>query len=1157
MTRLVNAVLVTTVLTGACLAGCDDNFDTTRVGDPYTSFGGIIYREGCQRVAYTGELAQKAAGERQTVDVSGALGKSVCVDNMPPPADAPLKLKAMPGQKDSLIATVDAILPKPFLSDLENFLEQLLPLHDDGTMQTAIKSLGDLLGTMHDDPDFSPALAHLAARNGYRPTKTAAGLVHTVIEYPNIDDFLGKLLGLIAPGGTAETEWKQVLTALSKALHTVQPVPNPGDPERTLRLALNVVLATHPDLASGTARPLVQRDFRGVAMATMAGGTVTPPFVDLDGDGLADVDAMGHYVDATGAPLDLPTPFPETGKADTAPRDSLGRALIAQGSTTTLYQYLDLDGTVIGGMTREALTLMDPKKDTTLGLVWGASALLGPRATQTKVYTDAGGGMIDSITYNGYDVTQSAVLDLLHSFVQLLGDPNIDLTLQTTQTLMAQYESPTTRAVGAMLDSADRGKKHPEAQVPATSTIYDDLMPLLVRILKVPGLAEDLLTAMEDPHVKGFAPMIARLMTSKNQIDFNHAGGPDFNLVNNLDSPEPIDRTSPDTDYNQSLMQRIAHLIHDANGAQFCNKQDASFSLIINFGPYDKCKLFEVDDLALIYVLSMASPSIIQATKGTSREATTYAKASFREAITDPTVHGLIFDNGVGDTLLQGQVGITGFTRFPTPKALARSLFLRPNEQSSFMQGTTDPIPCTDGDKFTDAHDKSLFAWETAMVNNPAGFPNDTFYDAVRPLVDAFAKHDECLQIDDKTGNCLKEQNAAKIFVDLLAMLHEHWHSPASSNFGNGYQSTSRAQPRFAYADNVVSYEPLLAEVLGQSDLMPAILGLAPTLNTMTVDGTPTGQPARPVLIATARYLLDPGAAPPGLAYRNGMTSTTYSDGVTPVPQVTPYYLIADAYAHKRAVLGALTSGAQADAWRTSTSALVDQMLTVEKVGNNYQFKNRRVHAVTLVLLDFVRGRLASHTQAGDVDQWVHTGLTQDLTDVLGSPTFAAMGDFVTKVEADPDARDQLYQLLQYLVDEADNDLVFQTALTTLADQVQTFLDDPDLVPVARVLGSAMDPVTGPTNAQLTLVKKARDVDTKKALLTILRNLYRQNSDGVYPASDLADILSELNRVQPGKGGALDAADYKTMLGEIQNFLLDDQRGFTRFLNIVRARGPH
>jgi hypothetical protein len=215
------------------------------------------------------------------------------------------------------------------------------------------------------------------------------------------------------------------------------------------------------------------------------------------------------------------------------------------------------------------------------------------------------------------------------------------------------------------------------------------------------------------------------------------------------------------------------------------------------------------------------------------------------------------------------------------------------------------------------------------------------------------------------------------------------------------------------------------------------------------------------------------------------------------------------------------------------------------------------MHAVTLILVNFVRSRLSAHAQAGDLTDWVHKTLTQDLTDTLGGPVFAALTDFTSKIEADPDARTQLYNLLSYLVNEAGNDLAFQTALTTLADQVQTFLDDPDLVPVAHMLGQAMDPSNGAVDAQLTFIQRAHDLDVNHTFLTVARNLYQPYANGNYPASDLADILSELNRAQPGHGGPLAAADYTSILGEVRDFLLDDQRGFTRFLNIVKSRGPH
>jgi hypothetical protein len=1132
-------------------AGCDQ-IDTNRTVQPYSSFGAAVYQEGCQRVAYTGQLDQKAAGQIATVDVAGTLGTSVCVNNQTPPMTSPVQLQAIVGQKPLIVATADAAAPKDFLSTLENFLEQLLPLTDDGTMPDAVASLGDLLGTLAANPDFGPSLSRLALRNGYRPTKTAAGLVHTIVNYPAIDAFMGKTLALIAPGGTAENQWKTLMAAASMELKAAQPVDNPGDPERTLKLTLDLMLSTHPDLATNTVRPLVARDFRGVALAPVLNGKVQPPFVDADNDGLADVDSMGRFVDGSGNPLALPDPFPALGAADTAPRDAQGRALMGANSTQTLYQYLDLDGTVFGGLAKESLQLMDPSKDTTLGMIWGMGNLLGPRKMQTKNYMDPNGGTLGSLSYNGFDTNQSAVLDLLHGFVQLLGDPNADSTFSTVQTLLNNYESPTARLVGAMLDASDRGKAHPEAQVPATSDLYDDLVPIINRVLAVDGLPEDLVTALQDPRAKDFAPMVARLMQAKDQIDFDHTnpgGNGSFPLLkqgHDLDSPTPPDRTMPDSDYNRSLMQRIAHMIHDANGIKFCNKDGATPGIGgITIETDAACKLFEIDDLALFYILNMQT----DASKATNPSAK--SGADFCGHLTT----GNILLTGGCSTLIGSLVGITGFGQFPTPAALNRSLFLRANEKPSFLANTTSDVSCSDGDLFIDVHDKSIFAWETTMPNAPSGNASATFYTAIAPIVDAFAKHDECIAFDANMV-CTKKQNAAKILVDMFALLHEHWASQQSTYFGHSYQSADPTKPRYSAGDDVVSYEPLMNEVLGQADLVPAVIGLAPTLSTMTIDGTPTGQKALPYLIASAKYIFTPNASN-GIAYRNGATSTTMSDGTTPVAQVTPYYLMADAYAHKRTALAG-GNAMQSGAWKTATSAMVDQFLTVaQPQPNQWQFQNRHFRAITLLATQFIRDRIASHVKTGDLQTWVHSTLTQDLTDTLGGPTFSALADFTAQVESDPDGRTQLYSLLQYLVNEASNDLVFQTALTTLVDQVQLFLDDRDLVPVAQALGAALDPQLGAADKQLTLMKRAHDLDTNKALLTLLQNLYRQDpTTGVYPASNLADVLSQLDRKNPLDSGDLSGDDYNSILTQVQHFLKDEQTGFAHFLAIVKNRAP-
>jgi hypothetical protein len=470
-------------------------------------------------------------------------------------------------------------------------------------------------------------------------------------------------------------------------------------------------------------------------------------------------------------------------------------------------------------------------------------------------------------------------------------------------------------------------------------------------------------------------------------------------------------------------------------------------------------------------------------------------------------------------------------------------------------------VVCVDGDRFDEVHNDSIFAWE---VPTPGG---ESFYTAVKPLINAFARHDECLEVDGRTGNCTRRRNAAKIFVDLMSVLHRHWGSPKTSYLGRTFQSKDAKAQRYSAGDDVRSYERITAEALTLSDLVPALVALSPTLNRMTLDGTNKTGPARPALVKTLKYLFDGAVTPPEVAYRDGQTQAKKSDG-TPAGRATPYYLLADAFARKRAALAAAVPE-QAGAWRSSSTKLVDQMLTIEKAGNGWRMKSRRFHGVHLVLIDFLRERLRVHTAAGDRAKWIHRELTGDITRVLNNPVFAALADLTGKLEAKENdaSRRALYDLLGYLVDQARSDKAFQAALTGLADNVQLFLDDPDMVPVSRAIGAAIvpasiDPSKGAVETHLRMMKQAKALDPncvarggkECTLVTVIRNLFAETPSGVTPVADLADAIAEVNRNTPGAGGAFRPEDYRDVLGNIEHFLTDEQRGFMRFVRIVKNR---
>src|SRR5262249_38205440 len=155
------------------------------------------------------------------------------------------------------------------------------------------------------------------------------------------------------------------------------------------------------------------------------------------------------------------------------------------------------------------------------------------------------------------------------------------------------------------------------------------------------------------------------------------------------------------------------------------------------------------------------------------------------------------------DGLLEFSSGIDGFRWHPTPQALNRVLFLDPSP--SFIASVLDPPTCADGDRYIDQHPGSLAALEL----------KDT-YAPIRPLVQAFAAHD-----------------AAHPSVAVRAGLHTHWPSRRSLQ----REHTNPGGYGYAWQSSVASYEPLIARMIADAKLWPAITESAATVDAIVVNG--------------------------------------------------------------------------------------------------------------------------------------------------------------------------------------------------------------------------------------------------------------------------------------------------------------------------------
>jgi hypothetical protein len=1095
----------------AILSACAAPFDTDRTStEPDGTFGDHVVTLMCKRLAY----------EADPSDVSGNAYRDTCNGGSADPT-APPTVLALVGDRERLVAAIDAAVPPDQTGPLQAYMTSnaVLGLYDDGTMSAAVLSLGQMLQQFAAAPDAMLALSRMGVREGYRPPAQAIGPAGTLLNAQSITSVLDHVLPLIDTDGAANAQWNEVVTAMAATLADAAAPADAASPTRTAAIVDDFLLATYPELAEATPVPMVMRDPRGIASVALVGGQIPPPFVDADHDSLADVNAQGQFVDATGTPIAASSPFPTTG--DTATRDALGRAL--DGSGSPIYNYVDVTQTLLGALSLDAEQLTGPANGTAPNLLLGASLLLGDRAAQTKTFDDGA-----TLTYSGYDTANSPLLDMAYAYAQLLLDPNTDDTLALAEQLFGAHQSATARLVEDAIVAARTGDAHPEAQILADAPFWDDMRPLVQQILADPQLVANLLTALQQPEVEQVIQRFSDYMSYDDQFDID----PTTQAVTGAFTTHP-DRTQPDNGYNRSLWQRLIHLISDTNGATQCNKQGAVVrdpTTGLPLETYNACALFQIPNLAVFYLQSMVyakdgSGNIVcESNAGAfaaTKTATTAAgcaafgtgwrpqpKANFNYNW-GTVVSTLITVEG-GDAFLESDTTITGLRTHPTPQGLNRAQFLEP--MPSALADLIDPITDKFGNLLTTTHAGTLPVWEV----------ND-FYDEVRPIVQAFA-----------------DANQEQTFVDILSVMHKHWSSMASTTT----QHTNPSGAEYTFGSNLVSWEPLVIDVFGQ-DLWPALCETSAELTAITVDSKPFSQ----VVAHAGDFVMSPLS---GLANRAGATTSTTSDG-QPVTTLSPWQLLADAYDEKHAQLAA--AGPSAALWTNSISQLVDILFRAQADSTGaWHFTNAHVAATTRGVVSLLAGRVDAHV--ADRAAWCGQVVTQDAQDLLTHPLFAALADFIAALTTDGAGITALETLLAEVLDPT-NAAAFDTMRIGTFDLAQLAYDDADLVPLAHDAASVLAPGQTYLPTQVAFLDRLHQADTAKTLNGVIARLfspYAATEPGIPALSAIVDSVGDVDRVAPSTIDLWSPDDYTGAFTGTGGFLQEQQHGLPRFIQIVAGR---
>jgi len=1073
------------------------------------------------------------------------------------------KLGAMVRRRDDLIRAFnqtfsDAPVDDPFHPGqtvpghvaLQRFLQRVVPLYEtnpvdtagtgprEGLMPSVTRAAGRLfagLGGPGQDPQAQfgdpakakaaqLALARLSGRLGYRPLRVALGAIKPSMAYPDLRNLAQTMSSRMGPGGIMREAFQNVLGMTQNELATSlpQPIPapyqildastlQPNRPRTNVEVARAIMLSTNPAFAAPGAEPryMVVRDPRGYAVpaGNQPGvpGTVGGAFVDMDGDGLADVDSTGRFLGPSGGLAQVDTPFVVPGLGRFLPPDVYGRAVDPGGNP--VYQYLNTSETFVGATTRDLDPLLNPdpvaESEAIADLLSGAYALYGD-PIQNKADWAVGG------IYPSFDTSQSPMLDLIHATGWMFSHKRSDVHLKFLAKLFDDTPGPggapsnldlTARVVGAALKIREVSNQHPEIKLDPSVTIWDELQEVLVQTAKDPALFKDVLRALAHPDTQAYmGNAYSNYSKWKDALyyDTNNINGPPVNLTD-ASNPEPhvpTDLTKPDVGDDRSDMYRILQIIHDVNGVNACNKEGAKVKAlgITVPGSYSECELFYFENMGVFYLESILGKAKLNVRSGFLNLLLTLGGALGL----DP------------DGVFEDGSGITGMTRTPTAEALNRLVFFG-SQSTKFDPMFGGQMPDRDPNwngkngKTNEFISLMLDATSTAvcperLVNVPnasggeppslwladcgaaGGDKNDLlrlrgkgiiflwekydFYKGMRPLLKAYDDHGK-----------------SQLFLDTVETLYRHWptdqHGPECNNNGNfgdrpwakflsdADRAAHKVNPaynaKYCNSSGVTRYEPILAEAFA-SDLLPALGELVKRIddpNFVSDDRNGgTKLSGLDIMDDMTLALMDPDyASSVGMIDRFGNKTAKWANGQISKPQLTMFDLFAEAM---RNIDVRLPDGsARQTRWRRARSKLVDQFLTVDGDGANAHFRNTAfVHSVP-ILVNVIREQINANCPDRETSSvpcdWA-VNLDKKANETMSGPVFGTTMFLLDLINEDEEARRALEKHLQYLVQSASQNDAKISMLASSVDMMQILGDDENMPPIYQAIATAAAP---------------------------------------------------------------------------------------------------
>lgn len=266
-------------------------------------------------------------------------------------------LAVLDSRRDEFIDAINTILNDQTLPGVESTLDVFFKLIDDDSIPTLTNEMRTLILQLINEPGRPTikALRDMLSGRSNIPTGDVVSLLGRLVNYPDSERLWESIGSLIAAydgvdsNGVKNNEPPLVTDLLDILSRGLKNTPANPAPNTSLRLALNDFIDELLTEAQGTANANfgqpewgARLDDRGAPIVQVdAQGNMLSPFIDGNGDGLADLNGNGRFIGANGQEIDMP-PF---GQPLSLGYDAQGRASTSQGQN--LYEFFDTKKTLL------------------------------------------------------------------------------------------------------------------------------------------------------------------------------------------------------------------------------------------------------------------------------------------------------------------------------------------------------------------------------------------------------------------------------------------------------------------------------------------------------------------------------------------------------------------------------------------------------------------------------------------------------------------------------------------------------------------------------------------------------------------------------------------------------------------------------------------